>query len=208
MIESGKDKDNEENVIELSDKGFETAMILRLVLRIMFTTENISDFTSQLHRPIIRFMDKYELQSELQAIRGSIALKLAVPSGDEEVYDLPIMFDLACWLGDWDLCGAILKRSLAYDGSVVVDEKRNCQVLEAGGVLNPAFMSLARYESLPTRVVWALSRASRKLHDGPKNFRCVDDVAREFVCLMKMKGEFGARSSGSRLTSLGDPGGL
>jgi len=114
---------------------------------------------------------------------------LAVPM--ETVIDyINILFDLACWLYDWGLCGAILERSLEFD----MDEDYGDfgEPLQGGTPLDPTTMDFEQYQQLSPGVAWALSRASLKLHDTTTKRSNSDrktDMANEFVRLMQLKRE-------------------
>lgn len=49
---------------------------------------------------VIRFIDKYDLETERQIIRGKLAIGLC-----NRGENMNHIFDLACWLGDWQLAG-------------------------------------------------------------------------------------------------------
>jgi hypothetical protein len=188
MIELGRR--DKERTIELSDPELETADIVDKVLRIMVKSRKITEMTPTSHRPILRFIDKYDLQFERQNIRGEIALMLALPR-EEEIDDILIMFDLACGLQDWGLCGAIVERSLTFEMSEFTDEFGEAK--EGGTPLDPM----------------ALSRASLKLHDSTtkmSDYWRKKAMADEFVRLMQLKGEFqDSRLRARQLTILGAP---
>lgn len=204
MIELGRR--DKERTIELSDPEFETADIVDKVLRIMAKSRKITEMTPTSHRPILRFIDKYDLQFERQNIRGEIALMLALPR-EEEIDDILIMFDLACGLQDWGLCGAIVERSLTFEMSEFTDEFGEAK--EGGTPLDPMTMDFERYRQLSSGVAWALSRASLKLHDSTtkmSDYWRKKAMADEFVRLMQLKGEFqDIRLRARQLTILGAP---
>jgi len=175
--------------IELSDPDFETAAIVEVILRIMFKNEKIFDMATSTHRRVIRFIDKYDLQLERQIIRGDVAHMLAVPK-EVEIDYINIMFDLACWLYDWGLCGAILERSLGFDADEFSDDFG--ESVQGGTPLDPTTMDFQQYQQLSPGVAWALSRASLKLHDTTTKRSSSwrkKDMADEFVRLMQLKGE-------------------
>jgi len=172
--------------IELSDPEFETADVVDKVLRIMGKSRKITEMTPTSHRPILQFIDKYDLQFERQIIRGEIALMLALPR-EEEIDDIIIMFDLACGLQDWGLCGAIVERSLTFEMSEFTDEFG--EAMEGGTPLDPTTMDFEQYQQLSPGVAWALSRASLKLHGKMSDCWSKKAMADEFVRLMQLKGE-------------------
>jgi hypothetical protein len=82
-----------------------------------------------------------------------------------------------------------LERSLEYENRQKTHEETFGDVLEAGRLLDPATMSLERHEMLPPEIIWALSRASLRLHVTSRKISSHFDMAREFVRLMKLEGE-------------------
>jgi hypothetical protein len=184
MMDLGKE--DKERTIELLDPDFETATVINIVLSIMFRKQNILDLQPKFHRRTLKFLDKYDLLHEQETVRGHIALRLALPFGDE-IIDLPVMFDLACWLHDWPLSGAVLARGHDYlndeDVGNSADEAFGNE-LGNGAIFDPAMMSFERHQALPAGVIWALSRASLSVSSSGDRA-----MADEFVRLMQLKGE-------------------
>lgn len=117
---------------------------------------------------------------------------VAVPKEEGEYFDIPIIFDLACSLQDWGLCGAIILRSLTFSNNGRMDDEETFgDDMEAGTPLDPMTMNFEVYKGLPVGVAWALARASLKLYeDAPKSSeeQRKSATAREFVRLMQLKG--------------------
>lgn len=191
MVEIGNK--NHFRPIELSDREFETSLVLHHVFDLLIKRKSINDIPDERTPNVIRFLRKYELDRELEICSLQLNTDLLLDKNPWKV------FLRSAYLEDHELGGRALDKARTWSRtggnlSETVPEVFGLEVPK-GRVVDFRTISRKDLGLLPLDSLWAFLRASAKLPMALTGSPWVDisAMSEEYVRLMKLRGESSRR---------------